>query len=72
MPEDEIEVSRKDGVTARFVVRHMEQIAKDHFPTDAVYGDTTDPELRLITWGGSFDRPARSYLENIIVYATLI
>lgn len=72
VPGDEIEVSRKDGVTARFVVRHVEQIAKDHFPTDAVYGDTADPELRLITCGGSFDRSARSYLDNIIVYANLI
>ncbi|KOV80319.1 class F sortase [Nocardia sp. NRRL S-836] len=69
---DEVEVSRKDGTTARFRVRGTEQIAKHSFPTEAVYGDTTGPELRLITCGGSFDQAARSYRDNIIVYATLI
>lgn len=68
---DEIEVSRKDGTTARFQVTRTEQIAKDRFPTDAVYGDTNVPELRLITCGGSFDEAARSYRDNIIVYAKL-
>jgi LPXTG-site transpeptidase (sortase) family protein len=69
---DEVEVSRKDGTTARFRVRKTEQIAKDSFPTEAVYGETTEAELRLITCGGSFDQAAHSYRDNIIVYATLI
>ncbi|HUQ55980.1 class F sortase [Lentzea sp.] len=69
---DEVEVSRKDGTTARFRVRGTEQVAKDSFPTEAVYGDTEEPELRLITCGGGFDEKARSYRDNIIVYATLI
>ncbi|MFI6097352.1 class F sortase [Lentzea sp. NPDC051213] len=69
---DEVEVSRKDGTTARFRVHKKEQIAKDRFPTEAVYGDTAAAELRLITCGGSFDAAARSYRDNIIIYATLI
>ncbi|MDX8051929.1 class F sortase [Lentzea sp. BCCO 10_0798] len=69
---DEVEVSRKDGTTARFRVRATEQIAKSSFPTEAVYGDTGEPELRLITCGGGYDQAARSYRDNIIVYATLI
>jgi sortase (surface protein transpeptidase) len=69
---DEIVVSRKDGTTAKFLVHGKEQIAKDSFPTEAVYGDTDVPELRLITCGGSFDAAARSYRDNVIVYATLI
>ncbi|MDT7785404.1 MAG: hypothetical protein QOF58_3823 [Pseudonocardiales bacterium] len=69
---DEVEVSRKDGTTAKFRVRRTEQIAKDSFPTEAVYGETDEPELRLITCGGSFDQAAHSYRDNIIVYATLI
>ncbi|MEU0881218.1 class F sortase [Lentzea sp. NPDC005914] len=69
---DEVEVSRKDGTTARFRVRRTEQIAKNSFPTEAVYGETDEPELRLITCGGSFDQSARSYKDNIIVYASLI
>ncbi|GAA3633614.1 class F sortase [Lentzea roselyniae] len=69
---DEVEVSRKDGTTAKFRVRRTEQIAKNSFPTEAVYGETDEPELRLITCGGSYDQSARSYRDNIIVYATLI
>lgn len=70
-PGDRISVARRDGSTARFVVTRVEQIDKDEFPTDAVYGDTAGPELRLITCGGSFDRAAHSYLDNVIVYAAL-
>lgn len=69
---DDVEVSRKDGTTARFRVTRTEQVAKDSFPTEAVYGDTVTPELRLVTCGGSFDASARSYRDNVIVYAQLI
>jgi sortase family protein len=71
VPGDDVEVSRIDGSVARFVVREVDQVPKAQFPTDAVYGDTTDPELRLITCGGHFDRATHSYMDNIIVYATL-
>ncbi|WP_158892018.1 class F sortase [Amycolatopsis anabasis] len=70
-PGDRVAVSRKDGSTANFVVRQVDQVDKNQFPTDAVYGDTAGPELRLITCGGSFDRAAHSYRDNIIVYASL-
>ncbi|CAM3619062.1 hypothetical protein KIPE111705_17105 [Kibdelosporangium persicum] len=36
-----------------------------------MYGDTTNPELRLITCGGEFDKTAKSYQDNIIVFAML-
>jgi LPXTG-site transpeptidase (sortase) family protein len=57
------------GDAMRFVVTETQQVAKEHFPTERVYGDTTVPELRLITCGGVFDRAKRSYRDNIIVYA---
>ncbi|GAB3562104.1 hypothetical protein GCM10027445_02070 [Amycolatopsis endophytica] len=69
VPGDEVSVSRKDGSVVRFAVSRTEQIDKDVFPSEAVYGDTAGPELRLITCGGSFDRDAHSYRDNIIVFA---
>ncbi|WP_191304677.1 class F sortase [Lentzea cavernae] len=72
VPGDDVVVSRKDGTTAKFRVHKKEQVAKDSFPTEAVSGDTDVPELRLITCGGSYDHAARSYRDNVIVYATLI
>jgi LPXTG-site transpeptidase (sortase) family protein len=67
---DEILVSRTDGTTARFVVGKVAQVSKKDFPTDQVYGDVSDAELRLVTCGGTFDHNAHSYEDNIIVYAT--
>ncbi|WP_439658085.1 class F sortase [Lentzea sp. HUAS TT2] len=69
VPGDDVEISRADGTVIRFVVRKVDQVAKSRFPTDAVYGQTPGPELRLITCGGRFDPAARSYVDNIIAYA---
>ncbi|MGY6656147.1 class F sortase [Amycolatopsis sp. TRM77291] len=71
-PGDRVSVARKDGTTAEFAVTKVERVAKDKFPTDAVYGDTAEPELRLITCGGVFDKASRNYLDNIIVFARLL
>jgi hypothetical protein len=35
----------------------------------AVYGPTPDPELRLVTCGGTFDAASGHYADNVIVYA---
>jgi LPXTG-site transpeptidase (sortase) family protein len=68
---DQVLVTRADGTTATFQVTKIEEIPKDTFPTDEVYGNTSDAELRLITCGGSFDSSAHSYRDNVIVFATL-
>ncbi|MDN5751411.1 MAG: class F sortase, partial [Pseudonocardia sp.] len=66
---DEVRVRRADGATAVFAVRRVEQYPKDEFPSQEVYGDVDGPELRLLTCGGEFDSGARSYRDNIVVYA---
>ncbi|MGW7538023.1 class F sortase [Amycolatopsis sp. NPDC054798] len=71
-PGDDVDIARRDGTTAHFEVTKVDQVPKDVFPTDAVYGDTSDPQLRLITCGGAFDRAEHSYVDNIIVYAHLV
>ncbi|MEU7283683.1 class F sortase [Streptomyces sp. NPDC045431] len=67
---DEISVQRADGTTAVFRVRELEQVDKKAFPTAKVYGDTTRPELRLITCGGELVDGHRP--DNIILYADLV
>jgi LPXTG-site transpeptidase (sortase) family protein len=66
---DPVEVDRSDGTTARYVVTRTEQVAKDRFPTFAVFGSTGDDVLRLVTCSGTFDRGARSYTDNLVVHA---
>ena len=70
-PGDEVEVTRADGTVAVFAVDRVETHPKDDFPTIEVYGNTDDAQLRLITCGGAFDSAARSYEDNIIVFATM-
>lgn len=65
-------VDRADGQRAVFEVSRVETIPKDSFPTDSVYNDTANPQLRLITCGGTYDQGERSYRSNVIVYADLV
>jgi sortase (surface protein transpeptidase) len=69
-PGDEVIVHREDGSEVVFVVDRVGRWPKDEFPTDEVYRRSAGPELRLITCGGIFDEEARSYRDNIIVFAT--
>lgn len=71
-PGQQVEVTRADGTVAVFAVDRVERYAKDDFPTLAVYGNTEDPQLRLITCGGDFDAAAGSYEDNVVAYASLV
>lgn len=68
---DVVLVDRDDGTTAQFTVTHVTRHPKTAFPTDDVYGPTTDAQLRLVTCGGDFDRSIRSYVDNVVVFAEL-
>lgn len=65
---DEVIVDRADGVTVEYTVDRVDVVSKDDFPTVPVYGPAPDPLIRLVTCGGTFDRSARSYRDNVIVY----
>ena len=66
---DVVAVIGTDGVVRRFAVTSVAQYAKDHFPTDEVYGIQATPVLRLVTCGGVFDRSTGHYRDNVVVYA---
>ena len=67
-----IRVDRADGSVATFEVQAVRRYPKDGFPTEQVYGNTPRAGLRLVTCGGSFDRGARSYRDNVVAYAALV
>lgn len=68
---ERLTVERADGSSVHFRVERVEAHPKDAFPTEAVYGHTDAPTLRLVTCTGAFDRAARSYEDNLIVFAGL-
>ncbi len=70
-PGDEVYVTRADASVAVFTVNAVRRYPKTAFPTAAVYGNTDDAALRLITCGGSFDYAARSYRDDIVAFAHL-
>lgn len=65
-------VDRADGQRAVFKVSRVDTFPKASFPTDLVYNNTPNPQLRLVTCGGAYDAANRNYLSNIIVYADLV
>jgi sortase (surface protein transpeptidase) len=71
-PGAEVAVERANGSVAVFRVTEVVQFAKNAFPTAAVYGNVDHAGLRLITCGGAFDRSARSYVDNLVVFAELV
>ncbi len=66
-PDDRVLVRRLDGSTVVFAVTGRQVVAKDAFPSGAVYGPVDGPELRLITCTGEFFDDA--YRSNLIVFA---
>lgn len=71
-PGDVAHLVYRDGFVATYRIAGVERFPKHRFPTEAVYGDTEMPVLRLITCGGSFDRSAGSYRDNVIAYGDLV
>lgn len=68
---DEVVVTNADGSEVRFVIQRLERHSKDSFPSEAVYAPSLQPGLRLITCGGTFDRSAGHYRDNVIAFAEL-
>ena len=71
-PGDQVRVVRADHRVVSFEVDSLASYPKQALPTEAVYGATTAPVLRLITCAGSFDRSSRSYRDNLVVSATRV
>jgi sortase (surface protein transpeptidase) len=71
-PGDLVIVDREDGSTATFAVDEVHSYAKDDFPTKVVYGDIDHAGLRILTCGGAFDDSTGHYLDNVVVFASLL
>lgn len=70
-PGDLVEVTRRDRRVAVFRVETIEQFDKNDLPAAKVYGDFSQPVLRLITCGGRWVGGATGYADNVIVFAAL-
>ena len=69
-PHEQVRVTRADGTVAVFTVDAVRSYRKRAFPTLEVYGNTPDPQLRLITCS-DWNARTHSYDGNTVVYAHL-
>ena len=69
---DRVLVTRQDGQSVTFVITGVRQYSKVAFPTIDVYGDTSEPTIRLVTCGGAFDSRTHHYLSNIVAFGKRI
>ncbi|MFD9397116.1 class F sortase [Streptomyces sp. NPDC060000] len=69
---DGFQVLRADGSKASFRVDSVETFDKADFPSDRVYADTPDAQVRLITCAGNYDRQVKDYTDNLVVFAHLV
>ncbi|MGW0869137.1 class F sortase [Streptomyces sp. NPDC002740] len=69
---DGFQVLRADGSKASFRVDSVEIFDKADFPSERVYGDTAQAQVRLITCAGAYDRRVKDYTDNLVVFAHLV
>ncbi|WP_329614057.1 class F sortase [Streptomyces brevispora] len=70
-PGASVDITRTDGTVATFKVDTVETFSKAKFPDKRVYSDTPDAQLRLITCGGNYNKTAKDYEDNVVVFAHL-
>jgi LPXTG-site transpeptidase (sortase) family protein len=68
---DEIAVVRSDGTQAKFVADSTSTVPYDS-STDALFTRDGPPSLTLITCAGAWDRQRGTYLQRLVVHATLV
>lgn len=71
-PGDRFDVTYDDGSVRTFEVVAIRQYDKDELPTAELFTVTGEPQVVLITCGGSFNRELRSYDDNVVAYAVLV
>ena len=66
--DDVVSVDHADGTTSQWRVVARTSYPKDDLPIADIFTRFGDPRLVLITCDGAFDRNARSYSDNVVVY----
>jgi hypothetical protein len=66
--DDIVTVDHADGTTSEWRVVARTSFPKDELPIADIFTRFGEPRLVLITCDGYFDRDARSYSDNVVVY----
>lgn len=66
---DNFSISYADGTSREFVAAEVSQFDKTELPNERIFARSGPAEVALITCGGTFDYDARSYEDNVVVFA---
>lgn len=69
---DMIYIKSQNSSVSVFAVYAVKLIAKNSFPTKAIYQTSVRPTLNLITCGGPYDLSSQQYLYNTVVFSRLV
>lgn len=72
VPDDRVVVTRTDGSTVAYRVTAKQLVRKNAFPWAQVQAPTRDPELIMVTCGGTLNRQIHSYESNWIIRAVAV
>jgi sortase (surface protein transpeptidase) len=68
---DEITVVRADGSSVKFVTDSSSMVPYDS-STDSLFTRDGPPSITLITCAGAWDRQRGTYLQRLVVHASLV
>lgn len=71
-PGMKILITLSDGTALTFTADRSQVAPKTQFPSSSVYGNVPNPQLRVITCDGTFNRETGHYDDNLVVFATLL
>ena len=72
-PGDTIFIQSDDGAEERrFIVRGTALYRLDAAPVDAIFGESSQRELILITCGGAYDARSLSYVHRRVIFAVAV
>jgi hypothetical protein len=69
---DVVELVLADGSVSGWRITEVIQYDKTDLPLQEIFTWAGPSRLAVITCGGEFDRTARSYTDNLVVYAELL
>lgn len=71
-PGDEIHITGSEGAELTFVVVEKQAYSPEDAPLHEIFGDSSIPQLNLITCTGTFDTAIGHYEERLVVYTELV
>ncbi|MCH4827570.1 class F sortase [Planococcus halocryophilus] len=71
-PDDKIHITGTDGTELTFIVVDKQSYPPEEAPLNEIFGNSSTPQLNLITCTGIFNTAIGHYEERLVVYTELV